>query len=243
VLIASPLREWYGLDVGDTIRLRTLKGPVDFEVAGVTLDMSASGYAVQSTWEDALRYFGTDEPTIYGVHVTPGYDAAAVGQQILDRWGDTYNLRLETLADFRAHVAQESERMTALYNTMVLVGVAVAALGVVNTLLMNVLERRREIGLLRSLGMTQGQVLRLVLAEAAALGALGGVIGIGLGVWLSYFAVTGSASVSGYEYPYVFPVEAIATCAAIALVVPLLAGLWPAWLGARANVVEAVRSE
>jgi putative ABC transport system permease protein len=243
VLIASPLREWYGLDVGDTIRLRTLKGPADFEVAGVTLDMSASGYAVQSTWEDALRYFGTDEPTIYGVHVTPGYDPAEVGRRILARWGDTYNLRLETLADFRAHVAQESERMTALYNTMVLVGVAVAALGVANTLLMNVLERGREIGLLRSLGMTQGQVLRLVLAEAAALGALGGVIGIGLGVWLSYFAVIGSASMSGYEYPYVFPVEAIATCAAIALVVPLLAGLWPAWRGARANVVEAVRSE
>jgi len=243
VLIASPLREWYGLDLGDSIRIRTLNGPVDFAVAGVMLDMSASGYAVQGTWEDAARYFGTDEPTIYAVHVTPGHDPATVGQQILERWGDTYNLCFETLGDFRARVAQEAEQMTALYNTMVLVGVAVAALGVANTLLMNVLERRREIGMLRSLGMTQGQVLRLILAEAAALGVLGGVIGMGLGVWLSYFAVTGSASVSGYEFPYILPVEAIVTCAVIALAVPLLAGLWPAWRGARVNVVEAMRSE
>jgi len=243
VLIASPLREWYGLDVGDTVRLQTLEGAVDFEVAGVVLDPTSNGYAVHGVWDDAARYFGTDRPVIFAVDLVEGADPEAVSQRISGKWGETYNLRLETRDDFRARVERESERMAALYDTMVLVGVAVAALGVANTLLMNVLERRREIGMLRSLGMTRGQVLSLILVEAAAMGGLGGVLGAGLGAWLSYFAVISSASATGYNLTYAFPVQAIVTCAAIALVVPLLAGLWPAWQGARANVVEAIRRE
>jgi hypothetical protein len=100
VLIASPLQEWYGLDVGDTIRLQTLEGPVDFKVAGVTLNVSNNGYAVVGAWSDAIRYFGTDRPDLFAVHVTPGIKVAAAMQRILDEWGDTYNLRIETLENF-----------------------------------------------------------------------------------------------------------------------------------------------
>jgi putative ABC transport system permease protein len=243
VYIASPLREWYGLDVGDTIRLQTLQGPVNFEVAGVTLNLSASGYNVIGTLEDAVRYFGTDQPDIFAIELAPDADPRGVGQHILERWGDTYNLRFETLEEFQTRTRQLSESFFALSNATVLVGVAVAALGVVNTLLMNVLERRREIGLLRSLGMTHGQIIGLVLSESAALGVLGGALGLALGSGLSRFAVVSSTSVSGYQLPYVFPVQALVTCVVIALIVPPLAGLWPAWRGARANIVEAMRSE
>lgn len=243
VLIASPLREWYGFDVGDSVWLQTLEGPVDFEVAGVTQDVASNGFVVHGVWDDATRYLGTDQPSIFAVNLAEGADAEVIGQRILDKWGETYNLRIETNENFRTRVEYESERMTALFDNMVLVGVAVAALGVVNTLLMNVLERRREIGMLRSLGMTQGQVVWLILAEAAAMGGLGGVLGLGLGAWLSYFSVISSTSATGYHFPYTFPVQAIVVCAAIALVVPFLTGLWPAWWGARANVVEAMRGE
>ncbi len=243
VFIASPLREWYGLDVGDTIRLHTLEGPVDFEVAGVTLNLRASGYSVSGVYDDAARYFNVDQAEIFAVNLVPGADAMAVGRQITQRWGDTYNLKFETQADFTRRSRQLSDSYAAMSDTAVLVGVLVAALGVANTLLMNVLERRREIGMLRSLGMTQGQIIRMVLSESVAMGALGGALGMVLGVWLSRFAVASSASVSGYDLPYVFPLQALGTCVLIALVVPLVAGLWPASQGARVNVVEAMRSE
>jgi putative ABC transport system permease protein len=243
VLIASPIREWYGYDLGDTIRLQTLYGPADFEVAGVVADVAAGGFTVLGTWDDARRYFGTDSPTIFALHLAPGYQPESVGRRILELWGQEHNLRFQTQDDFRQRVEREAVQLNTLYNSMVLVGVVIAGLGVANTLLMNVMERGQEIGMLRSLGMTRGQVLRLILAEAAALGGLGGVLGLGLGIWLSYVAVLTSASASGYEYPYTFPSEAVLTCAAIAVVVPLLAGLWPAWRGARADVVEAIRGE
>ncbi len=243
VLIASPIREWYGYNVGDTIRLQTLTGPADFEVAGVIANVAAGGFAVLGTWEEARYHFGTDSPSIFALHLAPGQQPEAVGRRILELWGNRYNLRFQTQDDFRLRVEREAGQLNTLYNSMVLVSVVVAGLGVANTLLMNILERAREIGVLRSLGMTRGQVLRLILTEAAALGGLGGVLGLGLGIWLSYFVVLTSASASGQELPYAFPAEAVVTCAAIALVVPLLAGLWPAWKGARANVMEAIRGE
>jgi putative ABC transport system permease protein len=244
VMISGPLREWYGLDLGDTVRLQTIEGVVGFEVVGVIFDVAASGYVVQGVWKDANRYFGTDQASILAIDLAPGADPAAVAERILQGWGDTYNLRVETQEDFVARALVMSDSYLALNNAAVLVSVLVAALGVVNTLLMNVLERRREIGMLRSLGMTRGQVVRLILSESAAMGLLGGVLGTILGVWLLRFALDSTVSVSGYKsLLYVFPLQAVVTCVMIALVVPPLAGLWPAWQGARANIVEALRSE
>jgi putative ABC transport system permease protein len=243
VFIANPLREWYGLDVGDKVRVQTVEGPTEFEIAGVTLNLSANGYSLLGVYDDALRYFNVDGADIVAVNLIRGADASAVGRHILDTWGGTYNLKFETQDEFRARSAQLSDSFAAFSNTAVLVAVVVAALGVANTLLMNVLERRRELGMLRSLGMTQGQIVRLILAESVALGLLGGLLGVALGAWLSRFAVVASTSVAGYELPDVFPVQAVVVSVVIALVVPLLAGLWPAWRGAHANVVEAMRSE
>jgi putative ABC transport system permease protein len=244
VMISGPLREWYGLDLGDTVRLQTAEGVVGFEVAGVIFDVTASGYAVQGVWKDANRYFGTDQANIFAVDLAPGADPATVAKRILQGWGDTYNLRIENQEDFVARARSLTDSYFALNNAAVLVSVLVAALGVVNTLLMNVLERRREIGMLRSLGMTRGQVVRLILSESAAMGLLGGVLGVMLGVWLLRYTLDSTASVSGYRsLLYVFPLQAVVTCVVIALVVPPLAGLWPAWQGARANIVEALSSE
>jgi putative ABC transport system permease protein len=243
VVISTPLREWYGLDLGDTAWLQTIEGVVGFEIVGVIFDVAASGYTVQGVWKDANRYFGTDQAGIFAIDLEPGADPVEVERQILEKWGDTYNLRVETQENFMARARSLSDSYLALNNAAVLVSVLVAALGVVNTLLMNVLERRREIGMLRSLGMTRGQVVYLILSESAMMGLLGGALGMVLGFWLLRFVLDSSVSVSGYNLLYAFPLRAAVTCVVIALLVPPLAGLWPAWRGARANIVQALRSE
>ncbi len=243
VMISSLLHEWYGLNLGDSVRLQTVEGVVDFEVVGVIFESAASGYAVQGVWKDANRYFGTDQASIFAIDLEPGADPAAVAQRILQGWGDTHNLRIETQEDFSARARSLSDSYLALNNAAVLVSVLVATLGVVNTLLMNVLERRREIAMLRSLGMTRGQVVSLILSESVAMGLLGGALGVILGVWLLRFVLDSTVAMSGNYLLYTFPLQAVVTCVMIALVVPPLAGLWPAWQGARANIVEALRSE
>jgi len=130
-----------------------------------------------------------------------------------------------------------------LFDAMVWIAVIVGTLGVINTMTMNILERVREIGTMRSIGLSRRQLAQLVLAEAGAMGALGAVFGVAVALPVSTVMVTGMAQGSGFQLSYVFPREALVTGAFIALIVSQAAALYPAWRAGRINVIEAIRSE
>jgi putative ABC transport system permease protein len=109
--------------------------------------------------------------------------------------------------------------------------------------MMNVLERQREIGSLRSLGLTRWQTTKMVLAEAATLGVIGGVFGLAFGYVLSQVFINALNGLTGYDLAYVFEWGPFVAGAAVALVVSQLAALYPAWKAAGVNIVEAVKHE
>ena len=124
----------------------------------------------------------------------------------------------------------------------------VASLGIINTLVMAILERRREIGVLKALGATDRDVRCLFFAEAGAMGLFGGIAGVTLG-WLIGTALTWGTSIylrrqdlPGVKISYV-PWWLAAGAIGFAVVVSLLAGLYPAGRAARLNPVEALRYE
>jgi len=124
----------------------------------------------------------------------------------------------------------------------------VASLGIVNTLLMAILERRREIGVLKALGATDGDVRSLFFAEAGAMGLLGGVFGVALG-WTIGQALTWGTTIylrrqdlPGVKISHV-PWWLALSAIAFAVAVSLAAGLYPAGRAARLNPVEALRYE
>jgi len=124
----------------------------------------------------------------------------------------------------------------------------VASLGIINTLVMAILERRREIGVLKALGATDRDVRSLFFAEAGAMGLFGGVFGVALG-WLIGQALTWGATIylkrqdlPGVKISYV-PWWLAAGAIAFAVVVSLTAGLYPAGRAAKLNPVEALRYE
>jgi putative ABC transport system permease protein len=130
-----------------------------------------------------------------------------------------------------------------LFDVLGVIGLVVAALGVVNTLMMNVIERQREIGGLRSLGLTRWQTTKMVLAEAATLGVIGGAFGLVFGYVLSQVFVTALNALAGYDLKYVFAANVFVAGALIAIGVSQLAALYPAWKAAGVNIVEAVKHE
>lgn len=125
---------------------------------------------------------------------------------------------------------------------------AVASLGIINTLVMAILERRREIGILKALVASDGDVKKLFFAEAAAMGALGGVVGVALG-WSIGKAI--NAGTNLYLVNHNFPPETIwaapwwlmTGAIGFAVVVSLASGLYPAARAARLDPVKALRYE
>ncbi len=130
-----------------------------------------------------------------------------------------------------------------MFGAVVWIAIIVAGVGVTNTVTMGVLERMREIGMLRSLGMFVGQVSRMVLAESLAMGVIGGLFGLLVGLPLSWMTVVGMSQGTGWEMDYVFPGDSFLSGVVIALVVSQVAALYPAWRAARMGVLEAIRSK
>ena len=125
---------------------------------------------------------------------------------------------------------------------------AVATLGIINTLVMAILERRREIGILKALGAADRDVRRLFFAEAGAMGLLGGVVGVTMG-WLIGRALNFGTDVylRGQDLPSVtislVPWWMVAAAIAFAVAVSLAAGIYPASRAARLDPIEALRYE
>jgi len=134
---------------------------------------------------------------------------------------------------------------------------AVAAFGVINTMMMSVFERTRELGVLRALGLRPNRLVRLVVIESFFLAAIAATIGLSVGGLLDWYLVVYGLDFSGslpegfsYEGVMLDPVMKgevrawpIAATVVSVFGVSMLASLWPAWRAAKVQPVEAIRSE
>jgi putative ABC transport system permease protein len=243
VFISDVVADRYKLKQGDMIYLRTRQGEQGFKVAAVVMDFTGQGLVVYGTYADMKRWFGESGVDRFTLKVSPGYSVEAVGKQIEDRFQKRWNISVQTTQDFKNSLLNLMNQSFRLFDVLTLIGVIIGTLGVINTLTMNVIERQQEIGGLRSLGMTRRQVLRMVLAEALALGVMGGIYGLGFGYVIAEVMVRGTNLMIGYNLAYLFTAQPYLVGAAIALGVVQLAAFAPARRAARVNIVEAIKHE
>jgi putative ABC transport system permease protein len=130
-----------------------------------------------------------------------------------------------------------------MFDVLAYIAVIVASLGVVNTLLMNVMERTQEIGTLRGVAMTRWQVTTMVLAEAGLMGIIGGLVGLAFGIILSRIFLTAMVAMSGYSISYRMPLQAVIVSLLVSLVISQIAALWPARRAARIRILDAIHYE
>jgi putative ABC transport system permease protein len=243
VFISTSISQKYGIEKDDTIRLRTSRGKQDFLVAGVIVDYTWGGWSVTSSWRDLRRYFGTDKADVFVVDVAPGVEVETVRASLEETYGKCRHIEVASGQEYRDRWLKEFTSMMSLFDIVVVIGVIIAALGVTNMMTMSVLERIREIGCLRAVGMTRWQVVRMVLAEALIIGILGGLFGVGFGAFVAFFAVQGMAQSAGWELAFVLPRTLLFVGVVIALGVSQIASLYPAWRATRINIVRAVQYE
>lgn len=225
-----------GLGPGGTLTVTTAGGPVALRVAGVVERSipGESGEAVLVGWPDAPR-LGSLGADLFAVRYAPGAEASA--RPALDELAREYALQPAGLDEVRGAVGTALGRMFGLLDALAVVALVVAALGIVNTLTMNVLERVREIGVLRAAGLTRRQVWRMVVVEAAILGLVGAVVGAAAGLAAAAVLVLATAGPAPVFDPSWWTL-ALAVVGAVALA--MLAAAYPARVAGRIEIVRAV---
>jgi putative ABC transport system permease protein len=139
----------------------------------------------------------------------------------------------ESTSDFRV--------MQEMADQISLLAVFVGAVGMLNTMLMSVLERTREIGVLRSLGWQRRRVLGMILKESLVLGTVGGVCGIPIGLGLG--GLIGMAGIWGGAIGPLYTPRLFVQAVMVAMIAGVVGGLYPAWRAANLQPVEALRYE
>jgi len=229
---------------GDTIVLPTPNGPVRFGVAAIIVSFTSDSGVVWMDVNTYRRHWRDDLVDTFEVLVKPDAEIKTVRQAILDRFGQERKLFALPAAEFKVEVRKILDRSFVMTNAVNILTLVIAGLGIIVTLLASVLERTREIGILRGIGMTRSQVSGVVIIESALIGAIGGVLGAATGILIGWIEVEGifrldfGASI-GYHVHY----PAIGLALLLAIGLSTLAGLYPARRAAGTNIVEALSYE
>jgi putative ABC transport system permease protein len=229
------------LQPGNQISIDTREGPHLFTIAGLTPEYTAGGLIALVEWDHAKRFFNLEG--VRYIYVVADPDERAGVEQRLRAFCDEHKLLLHSRAGFTA--ACDELMAGVLHSAWVLMALVfvVASLGITNCLTMNVLEQTRELGILRAIAMKRRQVGKLVVAQAMAVGVISIVPGVLLGVLMGYATTSATYTVSGVPVPYVLEPALLAGCAAMALLVAVLASLAPARRAARLSIVRALQYE
>jgi putative ABC transport system permease protein len=229
------------LRVGDEMAFPTVDGTtLSVRVAAIaerTLPARA-GEAVLLGWNDA-RSVGVLGADFFAVRFAPGRAQSARPE--LERVARTLALEPTTFDRLQGAVSDALARVFGLFDALAIVALIVAALGIVNTLTMNVVERVREIGVLRATGMTRSQVGRMIVVEAGILGLVGAVLGVltGLAATAAMSLIAGESIDPRVDVPW----AAIALALGLGVVVSMLAAWYPARLAGQMSIVRAVQFE
>jgi putative ABC transport system permease protein len=145
---------------------------------------------------------------------------------------------LQTKDEFIEEQAAQINQVLALIYGLLALSIIIAVVGIVITLLLSVFERRREIGLLRAVGMTRSQVRTTVRWESVITSLLGAVAGVVLGIVMGIVVVAALSGDSGIGFS--LPVGSTITIVIISFVLGVVAAIYPAWRATKVNVVEAI---
>lgn len=241
ILLSDSLATSAGKRKGSKMTLRTLRGDTDFRVAATY--RNAFGPDLFMGIAGAKSYLGAQNPSQFHVNFEEGSTLSTVRSSIEKQLGDDYHLNMETASTVKDEFSTQLHRFSNIFLAILLVAAIIGLLGLANTLAMSVTQRSREIGVLRAIGSTRGQVRRMVLVESITLGLVAFLLSLPLGYLLSIGAVAGTSDSLGFEIDYVYPAIWVPLIALFGVIVALVAALAPARRAGRMQIVETLRFE
>jgi len=248
VLLSEVLANRLGFRNGGTMTIMTPKGLQTFPVEGIFYDYATDGGKMVMDRTFYRRFWDDDRVTVFALYLMPWADSEQIRQSIVRRL-TTGHERITTPTiirnkELRQEILNIFDRTFVLTYVLEAIAVFVAVLGIVNTLVTSVLERRRELATLQAIGASTKQVERLVLWEAVYLGMIGALLGVVGGLVLAWvlIAVINKQSF-GWTIRMTVPISVLLQAVVLAITAAWLAGYFPARWAARQPVVEGLREE
>jgi putative ABC transport system permease protein len=244
-LVSENFAAIHGIHPGDHFTIPGRDGePLDLEVLGTVVDYTWNRGTILVNREWYRKDFADQQIDILDVFLEPGADAEKVKDRIEERWSDQEALIALTRPKLHEEFRAQLRRIYSMaYAQEIVIGL-VALLGVASALIISVLQRRRELGLLRAVGATRKQVLFSVLAEAVLMGLIGVSVGFGVGLVLEWYVLDVILlDEAGFVFPMKVPWVEAGVVALASVVSATLAGLWPAYQATLLRIPEAIAYE
>jgi putative ABC transport system permease protein len=243
VIVSEPFTYKHHVRAGDSIALSLGAAQATFRIADVYYDYSSERGNIVMSRSTMLRYLPDPTPSNLAVYVAPATQVETVRVEI-EQAAAGHRVLMFSNRDLRAEAIRIFDRTFAITYALEAVAVIVAVMGIAGALLALVIDRRRELGLLRFLGAAAGQVRKLILVEAGLLGVLANLAGLALGFTLSLILIYVINKQSfGWTIRFHWPVEVLLGALTVVYGATVLAGLYPAQVAVRLNPLEVVHEE
>ena len=244
ILISRDEAEHYGVGPGDRLQvIYPQTGPIAVPIAGVYARKQFTGgypvpLGVMSIATEEQNFGGVQQDTLVYVKARPGERAEARRQIERAIGRDFPNIQIDSRAQFQNMQEGTVDQFVAGLVALLVLSEIIAVLGIINTLLLSVYERTRELGLLRIVGMSRTQVRRMVRGESIIIAVIGCLVGLGLGIFWGW-AFTRALREQGLDQFDVPPLQ-VALFLVFSVIAGAVAAWLPAWRASRLDVLEAI---
>jgi putative ABC transport system permease protein len=230
-----------GWRVGELVALQFPRGGTQqVPVKAIYKDNSVNGDYLLAL-SDYQRFYADQADTQILVQARPG-TAPDASRAAIDRVVTEFpNVTVRDQAEYKAETAKQIDQVVNLFFALLALAVLIALFGIVNTLGLSIFERIRELGLLRAVGATRGQLRAMIRWEAVIIAVLGAVLGLAIGVFFGWTIVRALRSIGITEFA--LPVGQLVIFVVFAALAGILAAVLPGRRAAKVDVLRAITTE
>jgi putative ABC transport system permease protein len=256
VIVTDEFYQLRHLGMGDTLPLATNLGTVNFKIAGVVsspgmdlvnarfdmgqqFDQRTQG-SIFGSFKDAQKYFGANEIHLFAANLQPGEDKDKLLKEVSAELGNR-DMQAGDVRQIKEQMQSTFHQLLAIVSVVPFAAMFVASLGVTNTIMASIRTRRWQLGVLRSIGLTRSQLLRLVLSESFLVGVVASALGLFAGAVMTVDGHRLSWIVTGLHPAIVVPWIYVIVGVSAVMIVSLLAGAWPAVNVSRAEPLSLLQ--
>lgn len=242
-LVSEPFSNKHDIHAGDKVKLALGEKLVSFHIVDVFYDYGNERGYILVKRPTMLRYLPDPAPSNLAAYLAPGADLEQVRAEIKNVAANSHVLIFSN-RDIRREGIKVFDQTFAITYALEAIAVIVAVMGIAGALMSIVIDRKRELGLLRVLGASRGQIRGLILTEAGLIGILANITGLALGFVLSLVLIYVINKQSfGWTIQFHWPVAVLVGAITIVYGATVLAGLYPARIAQRLNPIEVIHEE